>query len=140
MAASHIDQSSSQSRSHVVLLSIPDESLGDLNHILDRLRFHRGWEPQVFSASSRESASQVAERCGTVLRQNLLSQESALTSSNFRYPATEREVSLLIPDREDTTGRNEDTGSQDSAEIMASPPRLTLRDKLRLRRMAAHSR
>ncbi len=77
----------------MVLLSVPDESLGDLEHILSRLRFHRGWESQVISVSSQDSAVRAVERCGTVLRQGVLSREDVLTAPAFQYPATERERS-----------------------------------------------
>ena len=124
----------------MVLLSIPDESLGDLKHILSRLRFHRGWESQVISVSSQDSAVQAVERCEAVLRQDVLSREDVLTTPAFQYPATEREVSLLIPDREDATGGDRSTDPQGPGGVIAGPPRLTLQDRLRLRRMAAHSR
>ena len=124
----------------MVLLSVPDESLGDLEHILNHLRFHRGWESQVISVSSQDSAVQAAERCGTVLRQDVLSREDVLITPAFQYPATEWEVSLLIPDREDATGGDGSTDPQGPDGVMAGPPRLTLQDRLRIRRMAAHSR
>ena len=124
----------------MVLLSIPDESLGDVKHILGRLKFHRGWESQVVFVSTQDSAAQAVERCGAMLRQDVLSRDDALTTPAFQYPATEREVSLLIPDREDATGGDESADPQGPSGVMAGPPRLTLQDKLRLRRLAAHPR
>ena len=140
MSFSHSNSDPIRPRSHVVLLSVPGEALEDLNHILSCFQFHRGWESQVVSVSSQESAVQVVGRCVTVLRQEVLSREDALTSPGFSYPSTEREVSLLIPDREDTTSGLEGVGRQGPSEIMAGPPRLTLQDRLRLRRMAAYQR
>ncbi len=129
-----------QSRSHIVLLSVPDEALEDLNHILSRFQFHRGWESQVFSVSSQGSATRAVGRCVTVLRQEILSREDAPTSLAFAYPSTEREVSLLIPDRGDTTSGRGGVDQRGPNEIMGGPPRLTLQDQLCLRRMAAHQR
>ncbi len=126
MSSSRSNPEPTRPRSHVVLLLVPDEALEDLNHILSRFQFHRSWESQVVSVSSQESAVQAVGRCATVLRQEVLSREDDLTSPTFPYPSTEREVSLLIPDREDTTGGLEGAGQQGPSEIMAGPPRLTL--------------
>ncbi len=55
----------------------------------------------------------------------------------FQYASTEREVSLLIPDRQDAPGDQNDSNLLELREVMSGPPRLTIGDRLHLRRMAS---
>ena len=120
-STSALSSSSSQSRSHVVVLTIPDHAIEDVSHILECLRFHRGWSGQVVSSPDQRSATQVAEQCESPLLEQSSSPAARLAPSPFQYPATERDVSLLIPDRADAQDVPVDSSSRVPGDVMAGP-------------------
>ena len=136
-SADELSPSSRQSRSHVVVLDIPDDAIEDVTHILERLNFHRGWSSQIVSFPDRETATHTAERFGTSILRHSSSSSGQLSLSAFHYPTTERDVSLLITDRVDARGIVGDPSSQMPEDVMTGPGRLTVRDRLQLRRMAS---
>ncbi len=70
MSASQSSSQSGQLRSHVVLLSVPDDSVEDLQRFLERLHFHRGLTNQLVSFRDQESALSVAEQYGLAVLQD----------------------------------------------------------------------
>ncbi len=129
-SSSDLSSSPSYPRSHVIVLTIPDDAIEDVSHILERFSFHRGWSSQISSFVDRESAVHVAERCVSSILQQSSSPSAQLGPPPFQYPATEREVSLLIPDRVDARSVVDDPSSHMSDDVMSGPAQLTLRDRL----------
>ena len=132
-----LSPSSRQSRSHVVVLTIPDDALEDVGHILERFSFHRGWASHISSFVDQESAIHAAERCISFSLQQSSSPSAQQVQLPFRYPITEREISLLIPDRVDARSGVVNPSSRLSNDVMSGPAQLTVRDRLQLRRMAS---
>ena len=88
-------------RSHVVILSIPDDQAEEVDHILERLWHDRGWRSRSLGLSSPESAQLAAESCDQSLRRF----DSSVPGPSFiprrLYPSFERNLSLQVPDRQD---------------------------------------
>ncbi len=124
-------------RSHVVVLTIPDDAIEDVSHILERFSFHRGWSSHSSSLVDRESAVHAAERCVSSILQQSSSPSAQLVPPPSQYPSTEREVSLLIQDRVDFRSGAGNPSSVVSNDVMSGPTQLTLRDRLQLRKMAS---
>ena len=88
-------------RSHVVILTVPDEAAQDLAVLLDKLARHRGWEAKYTSFLCTRSAQLAGQSCHEALNRfdSVLTTPPAIPAAE--YSDLNQNVSLLKVDGPD---------------------------------------